>query len=97
MWSEMNGDDTHVSWEDATDEQRMSAISGVYFRMANPKSRPQDQHNEWMKDKMEKGWKFGTVKDAKNKTHPSMKPFHELPGTEKVKDMIFQSMVDILK
>lgn len=87
------GDDTQVSWKDAPEWQRNSAISGVKFHLANPNSKPSDSHENWSKEKVADGWKFGPVKDPANKLHPCLVPFGSLPQEQQTKDIIFLSTV----
>lgn len=37
------------------------------------------QHQSWYKQMTEKGWGYGTTRSAKNKTHPMMQPWENLP------------------
>lgn len=90
------GDDSQVSWEEADDWQRASAIAGVTFRMQNPDAGPDAMHNNWMADKVRDGWRHGEVKDAEAKTHPCMVPFDQLPVEQQVKDSLFSAVVDLM-
>ena len=69
-WCEANGDNTQHDWGAAEQWQRDSAIKGVLFRVENPHSGHDAQHNAWMADKVADGWVYGEVKDAEAKTHP---------------------------
>ncbi len=47
------------------------------------------EHNRWWKRKQLEGWRPGDPdmpQDPKEKTHPSMRPYHELPRHEQQKD-----------
>jgi len=44
------------------------------------------EHERWMTEKIQAGWKYGKPRDDKNKIHPDMVPWDELPETEKEKD-----------
>lgn len=94
---EVNKDDTQKDWGEAEAWQRESAIKGVEFRIKNPKAKSDAQHNAWMKDKIENGWIYGKVKDAKKKTHPCLVPFNKLPAFQQQKDILFCAIVDSLK
>jgi hypothetical protein len=37
------------------------------------------QHNTWMKDAVDKGWKFGLKMSSREKTHPLIQPWEQLP------------------
>jgi hypothetical protein len=87
------GDNTQVSWKNAPEWQRTSAINGVKFHLANPNSQPSDSHESWSKEKVADGWSFGPVKDPAKKQHPCLVPFSNLPLHQQMKDFIFLSTV----
>jgi hypothetical protein len=87
------GDNSQISWEDAPDWQRSSAITGVLYHLGNPNSTPADSHNSWLKEKEETGWKYGAVKNPETKEHPCFVPFEQLPQEQQIKDKLFLSVV----
>jgi hypothetical protein len=87
------GDYSQKPWEEAENWQRISAIRGVEFALANPNSPASAQHEEWLKEKEREGWKYGPVKDASKKEHPCFVPYHQLPHEQRVKDFLFKSVV----
>lgn len=91
---ESTGDFSQKDWDYAEQWQRDSAISGVQYALDNPNSTPEDQHITWMDHKKADGWVYGEVKDATAKTHPCLVPYSELPDHQKLKDAVFQSIVD---
>ncbi len=97
LWCEINDDFSQKDWDDAEDWQRESAIKGVKFRIRNPDAGHDAQHNSWMQEKIDAGWVYGKVKDAKAKTHPCIVPFEELPEFQQKKDALFCAIVDALK
>lgn len=92
-WCIKNGDDSQLPWKDAMDWQKESAIKGVLFKLENPYSTPEAQHDAWLKSKIEDGWIYGSVKDAELKKHPCIKPYEYLPEADKIKDKLFQAVV----
>lgn len=38
------------------------------------------QHQNWMKERLEQGWRYGTSVSLKDKTHPLLRPWEELPA-----------------
>ncbi|MES2779928.1 MAG: RyR domain-containing protein [Bacteroidota bacterium] len=89
-YCESIGDTSQVSWDDAQDWQKESAIAGVKFLFENPETTPEGQHAAWSKDKIADGWSYGEVKDAEAKTHPCLVPYDQLPEAQREKDVIFQ-------
>jgi len=88
------GDFTQLSWDDAPDWQKQSAINGVSFHVDNENTKPSDSHVSWSKEKIEGGWVYGEVKDAERKTHPCLVPYEQLPIEQQSKDYIFKGIVD---
>ena len=97
VWCEINEDYSQVSWKNAEQWQKDSAINGVKFRLENPEAGPDAQHNAWSADKIAQGWVYGEVKDAEKKTHPCLVPFDQLPLFQQKKDKLFSAIVDALK
>jgi len=87
------GDNSQVSWDDAPEWQRESAIKGVIYHLSNPDSQPCNSHNSWMAEKEASGWKYGAVKDADKKEHPCFLPYEQLPKEQQLKDALFIAVV----
>ena len=83
-------------WDEGTEEQRASVISGVEAVIDNPILTPEQSHEKWVTYKKAEGWVFGERKDEATKTHPNLLPWDELPSEEKVKDVLFQAVVRAL-
>lgn len=87
------GDSSQVSWEDAPDWQRHSAINGVRFAIANGFPEPSVMHENWMKEKLADGWTLGETKDVEKKQHPCLVPYDQLPEAQRLKDELFRHAV----
>lgn len=87
------GDNSQLSWEEAPEWQRQSAVNGVAFHVSNPNSKPSDSHESWLKEKLDSGWKYGPVKDSVKKEHPCCVPYNELSIAQQSKDFIFLTIV----
>jgi len=96
-YCETTGDLTQLSWNEARDWQRESAIKGVEFALANPNAPASAQHDAWLNDKFAAGWKHGPVKDETKKEHPCCVPYDQLPDEQKVKDYLFKGIVASLR
>ncbi len=86
-----NGDDSQLSWDDAEEWQRASAVEGVATALGG--ASPQQQHEAWCASKIRDGWKFGAVKDGDAKTHPCLVPYDQLPEMQKRKDGLYIAVV----
>lgn len=54
-------------------------------------------HEKWLHDRSNAGWRFGLKFDSKEKTHPMMRPWHELPEEYKNIDKSYPSfLADLL-
>jgi len=93
-YCESQGDFSQKDWEEAPEWQKSSAILGVKFRLDNPDASEDAQHNAWMKQKVDEGWVYGTIKDEVAKTHPCIVPYNKLPEFQRRKDRLFQQIVD---
>lgn len=87
------GDDSQLPWNDAPAWQIESAKKGVEFCLSNPDAPPSANHDSWLKEKEENGWKYGMVKDAEKKEHPCFVPYEQLPLEQKKKDALFKVIV----
>lgn len=67
-------------------DQLDSLKQGVKFALENPNMTSKENHNNWMKMKASQGWVYGSIKNFKNKTHPDMVPYEDLPEVERAKD-----------
>jgi len=94
-YCEMLGDNSQLSWKEAPQWQRESALNGVEFHLANPLASASASHDSWMKEKIEAGWVYGTEKDPEKKTHHCIVPFEELPHEQQMKDYLFKSIVSL--
>ena len=90
------GDISQVSWDEAPDWQRDSAVNGVRFNLENPDAPASASHDSWLAEKEATGWKYGPVKDAEKKEHPCFVPYSELPAEQRAKDYIFSAIAKTL-
>ena len=86
-------DFSQAAWNNAPQWQKESAINGVNFLLENTNSKPCDIHNNWMKEKLEDGWKFGEVKNPETKEHPCIVDYEKLPKNQQTKDYLFSAVV----
>jgi RyR domain. len=84
-------------WDDASNETRNSAISGVMAVLTHPNRTAQQSHIGWVAFKLANDWRYGPVKDEVAKTHPDLVPFEDLPKHEQAKDELFVSVVNALR
>lgn len=90
------GDNSQVSWDEAPEWQKNSAINGVLFNLSNPDAPASASHDSWLEEKRNTGWKYAEVKDADKKEHPCFVPYEELPVEQQAKDHLFKNIVAAL-
>lgn len=96
-YCEALGDNSQLSWDDAPDWQKNSAIDGVRYHLTTDNTTPADSHEKWLAQKKADGWKYGKIKDAEKKEHPCFVSYEQLPVEQKAKDYIFRAICHSLK
>ena len=91
------GDQSHLPWEETSEELKKSIEYGVKLHLENPDTTPEQSHESWLAQKEIDGWVYGEVKDLENKTHPCILPYDQLPAEQKTKDYLFKAVVTLLK
>ena len=89
-WCLHHGDTSQVAYDDAPDNIKESARSGVSLALT---ASPREQHEAWSRFKIADGWTFGAVKDAVAKTHPCLVDYDDLPPEQKAKDAVYIGVV----
>jgi hypothetical protein len=74
---------------DTADIELKSALSELIEHLAK------NNHDHWALQRLTEGWRYGPQRDDKAKTHPDLRPYQELPDSEKEYDRI--SVVQTLK
>lgn len=87
------GDYSQTSWDKAPEWQRTSAVSNVHFHLNNPDVSASVSHENWMREKLEAGWRYGELKDSDAKTHPCLVPFEQLPPEQRAKDYLLRGII----
>ncbi|MFV5507258.1 RyR domain-containing protein [Acinetobacter sp. 197] len=91
------GDQSHLPWEETSEELKKSIEYGVKLHLENPHTTPEQSHESWLAQKEADGWVYGEIKDLENKTHPCILPYEQLPAEQKTKDYLFKAVVTLLK
>ena len=94
--SEGLGEIRQPPWADAPEWMRESSRKGVEFAIQYPDATPEDQHVQWVAERLADGWKHGDVKDPLAKTHPCLVPYDKLPREQQLKDQLFRAIVKAL-
>lgn len=92
-YCESIGDTSQQAWEHAPEWQKASALNGVLAIAVNPDMTPEQCHQNWSAMKVAEGWVYGDVKDETARTHPCLVAYDQLPAEQRIKDIIFGSVV----
>ena len=96
-YCESLGDFGQLSWGNVEQWQRDSAMNGVLAIRKGIVTRPEQSHENWLKEKYDKGWVYGKEKNTDLSvgclTHPCMVPFDKLPAEQQMKDYLFFAIV----
>ena len=95
-WSVAHDQPAYPAWSEAEDWMRDSTRQSVREALADPEGSAGRQHDQWVKQKADAGWRYGETKDADRKTHPMMVEFAELPDFEQRKDAIVIALAKAL-
>ena len=95
-WQKANGQTAAPTWSRAPAWMKESTCAGVSWRLANPKASNSAQHDQWMAQKKDAGWKYGRTKSGVKKTHPLMVPYNDLPEVERRKDALVAAVIEAL-
>jgi len=87
------GDHSIPCWDDAGEEQHAVVRDGVRAILNGQVDTPQQSHERWCSRKNQAGWVWGLEKDPKQKTHPCLVNWDDLPKEQREKDLIFFHLV----
>ena len=83
-------------WEQRDQAFRRNMIRAVAKQCGYGKlSSPEALHDAWVVAYKKMGWKYGSERNVKLKTHPDMVPFDELTKLEQEKDWVFFKLCEI--
>jgi RyR domain len=75
-------------WDAAPADMRLSMISTVNLILDHDILDPAAIHEAWMVRMLDRGWKYGPVKDDQELTHPCMLAWPVLPAAQRDKDVL---------
>ena len=85
------GEEPSPHFFDAPEWQVQSAYEGVSAAIEGVT--PEQLHESWCAAKVRDGWIYGDVKDAEARTHPCLVAYDQLPADQRLKDRVFQAVV----
>lgn len=86
------------AWEDAPEDMKKSSIQGVLFALENPDATPKQQWEDWKKNKMADGWRYGPTRDNAKKLHPALvDDYSQVSEGTRAKDDLFQLIIKAMR
>jgi len=55
----------------------------------------QNNHDHWARKRIDEGWRYGAQRNDREKHHPDLVPYHQLPEAEKEYDR--KTVIEALK
>jgi len=96
VWAEVHGQHDIPGWDEAPDWMHASTRESVLHAIEHTAPSGRTQHEQWLAQKQQGGWRYGPVKDAGARTHPLMLPYDELPEWERKKDSLINALARAL-
>lgn len=87
------GDRKRALWVDVPVSICERLLEAVTICLDTENPTVETQHNQWKKDKLRDGWKYGFIEDVPKKEHPACVPFEELAAVHRVKGHLFLATV----
>lgn len=83
-------------WDELSKERQDGIVQGVVNYLTGVTHSPEQAHESWLVTMRQNGWTYGEKRDEENKTHPYMKPYHELSMQQQRKDAMFVGIIKAL-
>lgn len=75
-----------LSWTKEPNEDQMeSLLDGIRYLRTHPEATPETNHENWRREKLRQGWKYGKKKDFRTKRHPDLVAYDQLSEIERRK------------
>lgn len=95
-FSATRGDFAHEPWTNSEMWVKDSTRAGVSHALASPNTTAETLHENWAEHKLRNGWRYGSVKDPVERTHPCLVSWRDLPQHQRMKDRLFLAIVAAL-
>lgn len=89
---EFLGETVPPSWPEASEEEKQMAISGASRVVQNPEMTPQQNHSLFCAHLKAEGWVHGPY-NREGKTHPLLTKYEDIPEHDRLKDVLFATVV----
>jgi hypothetical protein len=90
------GDNSQKSWDKAGKDEKEGITKSVTLHLVNVDAWPAENHNAWLKERIDNGWVFGEVEDEGKKTHPHIVPYEQLPIDQQIRECLLRGITQSL-
>jgi len=80
-------------WDDMSPFVKKAMIDAVRARLSDITMPLSVNHDSWMAARLADGWTLGEKKNEEKKIHPNLIPYAELPRQQRIKDLMFVTVV----
>jgi len=67
--------------------ERVDSLRQVKLLRENPDLSPQQEHEAWMRERIQHGWSWGAERNADRKQNPLLVEWDELPGAYRARSI----------
>lgn len=92
-FSQAIGHGTQPSFDEVSEAHKNTIISSIEKILSGEITSPMQSHDNFVKEKLEAGWKHSDEYSIENKTNPRLVPFSELPNSNRIKEELFFNTV----
>lgn len=93
----INGDETPRPAFDLLKDYERGMIVQDVLGVLTDTNTPEQAHELWLKYRQQDGWVWGLERDDVAKTHPNIRPYATLPLDQQTRDMLFVTIVQLLR
>jgi hypothetical protein len=80
-------------WKDMTREYKKKIMSAVQYAANNMMYTPEELHNHWLAQKINKGWRYSPVEDRRWSLSPQIQAYSQLESKLRKQDLLFHNVV----
>jgi len=88
---------TQPEWVNITNQHKEVILNSVKQILDGKINSPDESHNNFIKVKEEQGWVYSEKYSIENKTNPRLVPFENLSSKDRMKEILFFTIVSSFK
>jgi len=80
-------------WDDLPEDNRIAAFNLTAYTYDHPDITDKELHDEWVKTKLNDGWKYGIKLDNDKKENPNIVEYENIPLHFRISSNIFRNVI----